>query len=185
QGISGVHNFLRKFWRLAHDGDGNIAVSSESPNRKELKSLHQCIKKVTDDLDRLSWNTVVSTLMIAVNELTALKSNNKEVLETLLILISPYAPHFAEELWERLGHEDSVLKQPWPEFDAKHLEEDEFEYPVSFNGKMRFKMALAADLPREEVEKAVLESEQAAKYLDGKSPKKVIVVPKKIVNVVI
>jgi leucyl-tRNA synthetase len=185
QGISGVHNFLRKFWRLAHDGNGQVSVSSQAPNKKELKALHQCIKKVTEDLDRLSWNTVVSTLMIAVNELTALKSNNKEVIETLAILISPYAPHFAEEIWERLGHSDSVIKQPWPSFDEKHLEEDEFEYPVSFNGKMRFKMALAADLSREAVEKAVLESEQAAKYLDGKIPKKVIVVPKKIVNVVV
>jgi leucyl-tRNA synthetase len=185
QGISGVHNFLRKFWRLAHDGNGQVSVSSQAPNKKELKALHQCIKKVTEDLDRLSWNTVVSTLMIAVNELTALKSNNKVVIETLAILISPYAPHFAEEIWERLGHSDSVIKQPWPSFDEKHLEEDEFEYPVSFNGKMRFKMALAADLSREAVEKAVLESEQAAKYLDGKIPKKVIVVPKKIVNVVV
>ncbi|MCH2215871.1 MAG: leucine--tRNA ligase [Flavobacteriales bacterium] len=185
QGISGVHNFLRKFWRLAHNGDGSVSVNDDSPSKKELKSLHQCIKKVTNDLERLSWNTVVSALMIAVNELTALKSNKREVLDTLLILISPYAPHFAEELWERLGHEDSVLKQPWPEFNPKYLEEDEFEYPVSFNGKMRFKMALAADLPREDVEKAVLESAQAAKYLDGKSPKKVIVVPKKIVNIVV
>jgi leucyl-tRNA synthetase len=185
QGISGVHNFLRKFWRLLHDGDGNVSVSEEAPTKKELQTLHRCIKKVTDDLERLSWNTVVSTLMIAVNELTALKSNNKQVLETLAILISPYGPHFAEEIWEKLGHNDSVLKQPWPAFKQKFLEDDEFEYPVSFNGKMRFKMALAADMPKEEVERAVLDSAEAAKYLDGKTPKKVIVVPKRIVNVVV
>jgi leucyl-tRNA synthetase len=185
QGISGVHNFLRKFWRLLHDGEGNVVLNEDAPTKKEMQTLHRCIKKVTDDLDRLSWNTVVSTLMIAVNELTALKSNNKQVLETLAILISPYGPHFSEEIWEKLGNSDSVLKQPWPTFEAKYLEEDEFEYPVSFNGKMRFKMALAADMPKEEVEKAVLNSAEAAKYLEGKTPKKVIVVPKRIVNVVI
>jgi leucyl-tRNA synthetase len=185
QGISGVHNFLRKFWRLLHDGEGNVVLNEDAPTKKEMQTLHRCIKKVTDDLDRLSWNTVVSTLMIAVNELTALKSNNKQVLETLAILISPYGPHFSEEIWEKLGNSHSVLKQPWPTFEAKYLEEDEFEYPVSFNGKMRFKMALAADMPKEEVEKAVLNSAEAAKYLEGKTPKKVIVVPKRIVNVVI
>lgn len=185
QGISGVHNFLRKFWRLLHDGDGNVSVSDEASTKKELQTLHRCIKKVTDDLERLSWNTVVSTLMIAVNELTALKSNNKQVLETLAVLISPYGPHFAEEIWEKLGNTGSVLKQPWPVFEQKYLEDDEFEYPVSFNGKMRFKMALAADMPKEEVERAVLDSAEAAKYLEGKTPKKVIVVPKRIVNVVI
>jgi leucyl-tRNA synthetase len=185
QGISGVHNFLRKFWRLLHDGDGNVSVSDEAPTKKELQTLHRCIKKVTDDLERLSWNTVVSTLMIAVNELTALKSNNKQVLETLAILISPYGPHFAEEVWEKLGNSDSVLKQSWPSFEQKYLEDDEFEYPVSFNGKMRFKMALAADMPKEEVERAILDSAEAEKYLGGKTPKKVIVVPKRIVNIVI
>lgn len=185
QGISGVHNFIRKFWRLLHDEKGGVSVSTQTPNKKELQSLHRCIKKVTDDLERLSWNTVVSTLMIAVNELTAMKSNNKSVLQDLAILISPYAPHFAEEVWERLGAEDSILKQPWPIYDEKYLEDDEFLYPVSFNGKMRFKIALAADLPKEEVERAVLDSDEAAKYLEGKTPKKVIVVPKRIVNVVI
>lgn len=185
QGISGVHNFLRKFWRLLHDENGGVSFSEGEPSKKELQTLHRCIKKVTDDLERLSWNTVVSTLMIAVNELTSLKSNNKSVLERLAILISPYAPHFAEEVWERLGYDDSVLKQPWPAYEEKYLEDDEFEYPVSFNGKMRFKLALAADLPKEEVERAVLDSDEAAKYLEGKTPKKVIVVPKRIVNVVV
>jgi leucyl-tRNA synthetase len=185
QGISGVHNFLRKFWRLFHDESGALKVAESEPSKRENQILHRCIKKVTDDLDRLSWNTVVSNLMIAVNELTSIKSNNRVVLEKLLILISPYAPHFAEELWEKLGHGETVTRQPWPEYEEKYLEDDEFEYPVSFNGKMRFKIALAADLPKEEVERAVLNSDEAAKYLAGKTPKKVIVVPKRIVNVVV
>ena len=185
QGISGVHNFLRKFWRLIHNQEGNVELNEGDPSKKELQTVHRCIKKVTDDLERLSWNTVVSTLMIAVNELTAIDETSRWSIEKLAILISPYAPHFAEEIWEKAGNSDSVLAQPWPKFEAKYLEDDEFEYPVSFNGKMRFKLALAADLPKEEVERAVLDSAEAAKYLDGKTPKKVIVVPKRIVNVVL
>jgi len=185
QGISGVHNFLRKFWRLIHAEGNTPSFEDVEPGKKELQILHRCIKKVTDDLDRLSWNTVVSTLMIAVNDLTSIKSNNKSIIERLAILISPYAPHFAEEVWEKLGNAGTVLNQAWPVYENKYLEDDEFEYPVSFNGKMRFKIALAADLPKEEVERAVLDSEEAAKYLAGKTPKKVIVVPKRIVNVVV
>jgi leucyl-tRNA synthetase len=185
QGISGVHNFLRKFWRLLHNEQGELAISESAPDKKELRVLHQAIKKTTDDLERLSWNTVVSNLMIAVNELTALKSNKREILEKLAILISPYAPHFAEEVWSLMGNEPSVTRQPWPEFNQAYLELDEFEYPVSFNGKMRFKLSLSADLGPKEVEEAVLSSEEAGRYLEGKTPKKVIVVPKRIVNVVI
>jgi len=185
QGINGVHNFLRKFWRLFFDESERLDISKADPDKEEMKILHQAIKKVSDDLDRLSWNTVVSSLMIAVNELTALKSSNKHVLENLLILISPYAPHFAEELWEKIGNKGSIVIQPWPQFDEKHLREDVFEYPVSFNGKMRFKMALDTSLSPKDVEKAVLDSENAQKYLEGKTPKKVIVVPKRIVNVVV
>jgi leucyl-tRNA synthetase len=176
---------LRKFWRLAHSDDNTFAVSKEKPSKAELKILHRTIKKITDDLERLSWNTVVSTLMIAVNELTALNSSNAEVIEGLAVLISPYAPHFAEELWEKLGHEDSVTEQPWPTFDAAFLEDDSFEYPVSFNGKMRFKIDLPVGLTAAEVEKEVLRSADAEKYLEGKAPKKVIVVHKRIVNVVV
>ena len=123
--------------------------------------------------------------MIAVNELTAQKCNNREILESLLVLISPYAPHFAEELWEKLGHNDSITRAPWPEFNEAFLKDTAFDYPVSFNGKMRFKLSLSAELTKEEVEKAVLEAPDTAKYLDGKAPKKVIVVPKRIVNIVI
>ena len=185
QGITGVHNFLRKFWRLAHDKEGKPEWTEEQPSRQSLQSLHRCIKKVTDELERLSWNTVVSTLMIAVNELSAQQCSSKEVLEWLTVLISPYAPHFAEEMWQDLGHEDSVTRQPWPSYDEKYLEDSSFVYPVSFNGKTRFKIELPADLAPPEVEAAVLATEDAAKYLDGKVPKKVIVVPKRIVNVVV
>jgi leucyl-tRNA synthetase len=185
KGISGVHNFLRKFWRLAHGDDDAFDVLREAPTKAELKILHRTIKKITDDLERFSWNTVVSTLMIAVNELTSINSNNAEIIEGLVILISPYAPHFAEELWQKLGHSESVTVQPWPVFDAACLEDDSFEYPVSFNGKMRFKIDLPVSLSAAEVEKEVLGSSDAEKYLEGKAPKKVIVVHKRIVNVVV
>src|SRR5690606_4641530 len=142
-------------------------------------------KKITEDLDRLSWNTVVSACMIAINELSAEKCNNREVLENMLILVSPYAPHFAEELWEKLGHTTSVSKAAWPKVNEEWLKDSEFDYPVSFNGKMRFKISLSTELTIDEVEKAVLETDDAAKYLDGKPPKKVIVVPKRIVNIVV
>lgn len=185
QGISGVHNFLRKFWRLFFNEKGAFEVSNAEPSKADLKTLHKTIRKVTEDLDRLSWNTVVSACMIAVNEFTSQNCNNREILEKMLILVSPYAPHFAEELWQKLGHDTTITKESWPEFNEEYLKDSEFEYPVSFNGKMRFKMALPADFSKEEVQKAVLESTEAAKYLDGKSPKKVIVVPQRIVNIVV
>ncbi len=185
QGISGVHNFLRKFWRLFFNENGDFEVSSEPASKASLKTLHKTIRKVTEDLDRLSWNTVVSACMIAVNELTSEKCNNKEILEKLVVLVSPYAPHFAEELWEKLGNTGSVTVAAWPQFEEKYLKDSEFEYPVSFNGKMRFKLALSTELSKEEIEKLVLGSDEAAKYLEGKVPKKVIVVPKRIVNIVI
>ena len=185
KGISGVHNFLRKFWRLMHTRDEEMTLSDAEPTKAELQILHRTIKKITDDLERFSWNTVVSTLMIAVNELTTLQSSNRHVIENLAILISPYAPHFAEELWEKLGHKDSVTTQAWPKFEAAYLEDDSFEYPVSFNGKMRFKLSLSVDLDAAGVEKAVMSTPDAEKYLEGKHPKKVIVVHKRIVNVVV
>lgn len=184
KGINGVSNFLKKFWRLFFEGD-DFKVSEGEPAKDALKTLHKTIKKVTEDLDRYSFNTVVSTMMIAVNELNDQKCNNKEILEGLVILLSPYAPHISEELWSLLGNEESVTKAAWPEFDPSVLVENIFEYPVSFNGKMRFKLELPTDLSKEEVEKEVLAAEMTAKYLEGKTPKKVIVVPKKIVNVVV
>lgn len=185
QGINGVYNFLRKFNRLFHDENGQVVISDEAADKKELKSLHKAIKKVTEELDRYSFNTVVSTLMIAVNELTDLKCNKKEVLEPLTVLLSPYAPHLAEELWGKLGHNDSVVYQKFPEFDESKLVEDAFAYPVSFNGKMRFKIELPTNLSKEDIEKEVMAHEKTNHYLEGKDPKKVIVVPKRIVNIVV
>jgi leucyl-tRNA synthetase len=176
---------LRKFWRLAHDNDNNFDIEQCEPNKEELKALHKCIKKVTEDIERHSFNTVVSTLMIAVNELNDLKSKNKTIISQLVVLISPYAPHFAEELWQKLGNTDSVTLAQWPQLDEKHLQEDAFTYPVSFNGKMRFTMDLSADLSKDDIEKAVLSFEKTIQYLEGKSPKRVIIVPKKIVNIVV
>ncbi len=185
KGINGVHNFLRKFWRLVHDDNNNFDIEHSEPNKEEFKALHKCIKKVTEDIERHSFNTVVSTLMIAVNELNDLKSKNKTIVSELVVLISPYAPHFAEEMWQKLGNTNSVTLAKWPQFDEKHLQEDAFTYPVSFNGKMRFTMDLSADLSKDDIEKAVLSFEKTIQYLEGKSPKRVIIVPKKIVNIVV
>jgi leucyl-tRNA synthetase len=179
KGINGVHNFLRKTARLFEN------VTDAEASKDNLKTVHKTIKKVTEDLERYSWNTVVSAMMICVNELTEQKCSIKSALEPVCVLLSPYAPHLAEELWASLGHTDSVLDQAWPKFEEKHLVEDEIQYPVSFNGKMRFKLALPADMNPKQVEEAVMAEPKTAEYLEGKTPKKIIVVPKRIVNVVI
>ncbi|MEH6658890.1 DUF559 domain-containing protein [Leeuwenhoekiella marinoflava] len=188
-GITGVHNFLKKLWKLYHQVDnagnlGDFEVSEEPASKEGLKVLHKTIKKVQEDIENFSFNTSVSTFMIAVNELAAAKCNNREVLEPLAVLISPYAPHIAEELWSLLGHKESIATAAFPEFDAKHLVESSKEYPISFNGKMRFTMELPLDLSKEEIEKAVRAHEKTQEYLGGREPKKVIVVPGKIVNFV-
>ena len=188
-GITGVHNFLKKLWKLYHkvDASGNLGdfvVSEESASKEAMKVLHKTIKKAQEDIENFSFNTSVSTFMIAVNELSALKCNNREVLEPLAILISPYAPHIAEELWSLLGHDKSIATAAFPEFDAKHLVESSKEYPISFNGKMRFTMELPLDLSKEEIEKAVRAHEKTQEYLGGREPKKVIIVPGKIINFV-
>ncbi|MCH2229689.1 MAG: leucine--tRNA ligase [Crocinitomicaceae bacterium] len=187
QGISGVHNFLKKLWRLFQMNEqGEANLSDEEPGKDSLKTLHKLIKKITEDLDRFSFNTGVSAFMIAVNELNEQKCNNKAILADLVVLLSPYAPHISEELWTKLGNAAGSLSvAPIPEFDASHLVEANHKYPVSFNGKMRFLLELPTAMNPKEVEAAVLANEQAQKYLEGKSPKKVIVVPKKIVNVVL
>ena len=185
KGINGVHNFLRKFWRLAHDENNQIHISDDEPTKAELKSLHKAIKKVTEDIDRQAFNTVVSNLMIAVNELNDLKCNKRHILKDLIVLIAPYAPHFAEELWEKLGHTESVTLANWPKFDEQHLKEDVFTYPISFNGKMRFTLELSADLSKEDIEKEVMAFEKTKQYMEGKNPKRIIIVPKKIVNIVL
>ncbi|UII26602.1 leucine--tRNA ligase [Fulvivirga maritima] len=184
-GIDGVFKFLRRFWNLFHDDKDNFFVSTEKATKEELKVLHKTIKKAQEDIEKYSFNTSVSEFMICVNELTSLKCNKAEILEQLVIVLSPYAPHIAEELWSKLGHVTSVTTAQFPAYDESYLVEDSHEYPVSVNGKMRAKMSFPTDMPREEIEKQVLASEIIQKWLEGKTPKKVIVVPKKIVNVVI
>ncbi|GGH36098.1 leucyl-tRNA synthetase [Mangrovimonas yunxiaonensis] len=182
-GITGVHGFLKKLWKLFYDNN-TLKVTETEPTKDNLKTLHKTIKKVEEDIENFSFNTSVSTFMIAVNELTAQKCTSKTILEQLLVLISPYAPHIAEELWETLGNNESIATAPFPEFNEKHLVESSKEYPISFNGKMRFKLELPLDLSKEAIEKAVLEHEKTQEQLQGRTPKKVIVVPGKIVNVV-
>ncbi len=185
-GITGVYSFLKKLWRLYHSGEkGAFFLSDDKPGQESLKTLHKTIKKVTEDIEAFSFNTSVSTFMICVNELSAQKCKSRHVLESLVILLSPYAPHIAEELWEKSGHTSSVSQARFPEFDPQFLVEDQKEYPVSFNGKMRFTLTLPLDLGREEIEKRVLGDERTIAQLGGKAPKKVIVVPGKIVNIVI
>ena len=184
-GIDGVHRFLKKFWALYSDKGGGFAFSDAEPAAEELKSLHKLIKKVTADIESFSYNTSVAAFMICVNELTALKCNKRAVLEPLVILIAPFAPHIAEELWEALGHTTTVCDAQWPVWNEDYLREDTVNYAVSFNGKVRFNLQFAADATNDEIERTVLASESAQKYIDGKTIKKVIIVPKKIVNIVL
>ena len=183
-GIDGVHRFLKKLWNLYWAGD-SLKVTDEATSKDELKSLHKLIKKVTADIENFSFNTSVSAFMICVNELTSLATNKREILKPLLILLSPYAPHIAEELWHAIGEEGSVVTAEWPELNEAYLVEDNFTYPVSFNGKTRFMLSLPATLTPQEVEAAVLSAPEAEKWLEGKTPRKVIVVPKRIVNIVL
>ncbi|MGB1318809.1 MAG: class I tRNA ligase family protein, partial [Flavobacteriales bacterium] len=183
-GIEGVSRFLKKFWNLFHDGD-TFSVSEEEANPKELKALHATIKKVQEDIERLSFNTSVSQFMICVNELNDLKCNKRAILEPLTVVVSTYAPHLCEELWDKLGHSESVTHTEYPAFNEKFLVEDSVNYPISINGKMRLKLELPASMGKDEVEQAVLANSEVQERLDGASPKKVIVVPKRIVNIVI
>ncbi len=185
KGIEGVFRFLKKFWRLFHDADSDFLVSNETATPEELKILHKAIKRIKEDTERFSFNTAVSVFMICVNELQDKKCNKREILKPLTILISSYAPHIAEELWQLLGHKESITFAKFPELNEAYLTEDSFNYPVSFNGKTRFLLSLSLTLTVPEIEKAVLESPESTKWLEGKTPKKVIIVPKKIVNIVI
>ena len=184
QGITGVHGFLKKLWRLFHR-DEVFNVSNDSPTKEELKTLHKTIKKIKEDIERFSFNTPVSTFMICVNELTALKCNKKDILSDLCIVLSPYSPHIAEELWNKLGNTESISCAVFPQYKEDYLTEANYKYPISFNGKMKFLLELPLTLSKEEIEKQVISNEQTIKFLSGKTPKKVIVVPKKIVNIVI
>ena len=186
-GISGTYNFLRKFWRLFYeDITGKWKVNNESPTPPELKVLHRTIKRVEEDIERYSFNTVVSTFMIAVNDLMDLKCHKKEILEPMVVLLSSYAPHISEELWEALGNKSGEISfMNFPKFEPKYLEESTFDYPVQINGKVRATISIEVSKTPKEVEEIVLGNENVLKWLDGTAPKKIIVVPKRIVNVVI
>ncbi|HET6227138.1 MAG TPA: leucine--tRNA ligase [Bacteroidia bacterium] len=183
-GISGVSNFMRKLWRLYHNGDA-VNISNEPATKEELKTLHKTIKKIAGDIESFSFNTSVSNFMICVNELTDLKCNKRAILEPLAIIIAPYAPHIAEELWSRLGHKETITYAEFPLVNESYLVENSFNYPVSFNGKTRFFQEYDLSLTKEELEKVILTLEQTQKYLEGKAPKKIIVVHNKIINIVV
>lgn len=184
KGIDGVHRFLKKLWRLFFKGEESL-VRDVAPSASEMKILHKLIRKVEGDIESFSFNTSVSAFMIAINELSDLKCCSRSVLEPIVILLSPFAPHICEELWQYLGHKESISFAKYPLYEEQYTLEDTFEYPVSFNGKMRFKITLSKNLSPKEVETAVLADANTVKYLSGANVKKVIVVPSKIINIVI
>jgi leucyl-tRNA synthetase len=185
KGIEGVHRFLKKLWRLFFNEEKGKVWTDEKATPAELKVLHKTIKKIEEDTERFSFNTAVSAFMVCVNELSDLKCNKKEILEPLLILLTPYAPHIAEELYHGLGNTESVLNASYPKLENKYLTESEKEYPISINGKMRTTMVISLDATQEEVEKIVLNNDVVQKWIDGKTPKKIIYVRNRMVNVVI
>ncbi len=184
-GIDGVHRFIKKFWNLFYGKSGEFLVKEEPPTKDELKSLHKLIKKVSADIEAFSYNTSVSAFMICVNELTGLKCNKKEILEPLVIVLAPFAPHLSEELWETMGHAENVCNARWPEYNEDYLKEDTINYTVSFNGKARFTLEFPADADQSIIEQTVLSHENSQKWIEGKTPKKIIIVPNKIVNIVL
>ncbi len=184
-GIDGCHRFIRKLWNLFFDRDGKLNISDAEPGMDELKSIHKLIKKVTEDICNFSYNTSISAFMICVNELSSMKCNKRGVLDILVRLIAPFAPHIAEELWELLGNSTTVCDSKWPEFNAEYLKENNITYSISFNGKTRFTMDFPVDATSEQIQEAVLANEKAQGYIDGKTIRKIIVVPRKIVNIVL
>jgi leucyl-tRNA synthetase len=184
-GIDGVYKFLRRFWNLFHDNQGKFQISEEAATPEELKILHKTLKKVEEDIERFSFNTSVSEFMICCNELSSLKCNKRAILEPLVIALSPYAPHITEELWQLLGHSDTILNATFVSYDPQYLVESAFTYPISINGKVRSQMSFPLDTPKEEIQKVVMETEIVQKWLEGKQPKKIIIVPGKIVNIVV
>lgn len=183
-GIDGVHRFLKKLWNLFFDNN-NLAVKNNEPTKEELKSLHKLIKKVSWDIENFSFNTSISAFMICVNELSALKSRNKHVLENLLILLTPFAPHISEELWHQIGNVSTICDAQWPILNEDYLKENSVNYAISFNGKARFNLEFSTSASKEDIEKEVLNHPLSAKWIDGKTPKKIIIVPNKIVNIVL
>lgn len=184
-GIEGVNRFTRRFWKLFHDADGNFSIVNDAPSAAEMKVLHRTIRKISQDIENLSFNTAISAFMIACNELHDLKCNKKEILLPLTVLLAPFAPHITEQLWKLSGNEDSVHTQNWPGFEEKWVLENTFTYPLSVNGKVRQSLTLPVDMPVEEIEKVVLADEIIQKWLEGRTPKKIIVVKNRIVNVVV
>jgi leucyl-tRNA synthetase len=185
KGIEGVHRFLKKYWRLFHPGDGDFQISDEKANDTELKVLHKTIKKISEDIERFSFNTSVAALMIATNELGDLKCHKREILEPLTILLAPFAPHITERLWHFLNHPESVHQSTWPQFNPELLEESTFLYPIMINGKKRGELSMAKDVSQEEIKIAALSLPEVLKWTEGNEPKKVIVVPGKIINIVL
>ena len=183
-GISGVFGFLKKLWRLYFDENG-LVVTDNEPSKESYRSLHKTIKKCTDDIEKFSFNTSVSQFMICVNELQAQNCHERLILEPLLVLISPYAPHIAEELWNQLGHKESIVNVDFPICNEDYLVESDKEYPVSFNGKMRFTISLPLDLSPKQIEEIIMNDERTIKQLEGNVPKKVIIVQGKVINMVV
>ena len=184
-GIDGCHRFIRKMWNMFTDKEGNLNVSDDAPTKDELKSIHKLIKKVTEDIENFSYNTSVAAFMICVNELSGLKCNKRQVLSDLVKLIAPFAPHIAEELWQALGNQTTVCDAQWPKFDESYLKEDSITYSISFNGRTRFTLDFPADATQQQIQDAVLANEKAQGYINGQAIRKVIVVPRKIVNIVL
>jgi leucyl-tRNA synthetase len=181
-GIDGVHKFLRRLWSKFYSRDGVLLINDEKATPAELKTLHKTIKKVSEDIENFSFNTSVAAFMICLNELG--DCSKREILEHLTVLIAPFAPHIAEELWHTLGHITTVCDAAYPEFKAEYLVENSFEYPVMINGKLRFKQEYALDLSQDDIIKHIVTTEGAQKWLEGKQPKKIIVVKGKIINIV-
>mgnify|MGYP002701109926 FL=1 len=182
--MSGEHSVLKKLWHLCiNEGERNLIDTY--PSKEEFKSLHTAIKKVSEDIEKLSLNTCISSFMICVNELSSINCNNRLILKDLLILISPFAPHFAEELWSQIGKSESIVEETYPKYEEKYLVESEKVYPVSFNGKTKFTLNLSLDLNIKEIEKEVLSHEKTKSILNNNNPKKIIIVPGKIINIVI
>ncbi|MDD4609155.1 MAG: leucine--tRNA ligase [Bacteroidaceae bacterium] len=184
-GIDGVHRFIRRLWSLFYTRDGAFLLQDTAPTKEQLKSLHKLIKKVSSDIEQFSYNTSISAFMICVNELMAQKCNSMAIFKDLIVVLAPFAPHIAEELWEKLGATTTVFDAEWPMYNEEYLKEDSIKYTISFNGKARFTLDFPAEADKETIQKAVLENEQSQKWIEGKTPKKIIVVPKRIVNIVI
>ncbi|MEE2931664.1 MAG: leucine--tRNA ligase [Bacteroidota bacterium] len=185
KGISGVHNFLKKFWKLLHNDNDKFYVSEDPAEKDELKIIHKTIKKVEEDIERYSFNTVVSNFMICLNQLIEKKCNKRAIIIDFTILLSPYAPHIAEEVWEKLGYKESITKAVFPKVKKEYLIEENIVYPVSFNGKKRFIIEIPAEKSKKEIEGIIMQHEDTIRYLNGQSPKKIIIIPKKIINFVV